>query len=108
MSLDVYLKNGEDEVFSANITHNLNVMALQVSEIFYKALWRPEELGAVFAEDIIKELRKGVSKLACAPSYYKKFNSQNGWGVYDNFVPFVINYIEACEKNPKAKVFVSR
>lgn len=109
MSLDVYLKNASDEeVYSSNITHNLNKMALAVSETFYKTLWRPEELGYVRAEDLLLELRKGVSKLVCAPSYFKKYDSPNGWGLYENFVPFVIEYIEACEKNPKAKVFASR
>lgn len=108
MSLDVYLELNGEEVYSANITHNLNKMANAVSPYFYQVLWRPEDLNMVHAEDLIHELRKGVSKLACAPSHYKQFDSPNGWGLYENFVPFVINYIEACEKFPKATVKVSR
>lgn len=108
MSLDVYLEVNGKEVYSANITHNLNKMATQVSEFFYKALWRPEELNATYAQDIILELRKGVSRLVCAPTHFKQFDSPNGWGLYENFVPFVINYIEACEKYPHAVVKVSR
>lgn len=108
MSLDVYLEVNDEEVYSANITHNLNKMAMAVSEFFYKSLWRPEELNAVYAQDIILELRKGISTLVCAPTHYKKYNAPNGWGLYEHFVPFVVNYIEACEKYPHAKVRVSR
>lgn len=108
MSLDVWLEVDGEEVYSSNITHNLGKMASEVSEFFYKALWRPEELKAEYARDIILELRKGVSKLVCAPTHYKQFNAPNGWGLYEHFVPFVINYIEACEKYPNAKVKVWR
>lgn len=108
MSLDVYLEQDGQEVYSANITHNLNEMAQKVSELFYKTLWRPEEVGFIKASDIIVELRKGASRLVCAPTYFKQFNASNGWGSYDNFVPFIISYIEACEKFPNATVKVSR
>lgn len=104
MSLDVYLEVNGEEVYSSNITHNLGEMASAVSEFFYKALWRPEELNATYAQDIILELRKGICTLACAPTHYKKFDAPNGWGTYEHFVPFVINYIEACEKYPHALV----
>lgn len=108
MSLDVYLEVNGNEVYSSNITHNLNVMAQKVSDVFYKTLWRPEELGFTKASDIIVELRKGASKLVCAPTYFKQFNASNGWGLYEHFVPFVVEYIEACEKYPNAVVKVSR
>ena len=62
MSLDFYLnykKDGNDiEVFSANITHNLNKMA-DKSGIYY-ALWRPNEKGWKKAKDIIPVLEKGL------------------------------------------------
>lgn len=108
MSLDISLKVAEEEVFSSNITHNLSVMATKVSESFYRALWRPEELGLESAEDVLVELRKGVSSLAANPTFYKQFDAPNGWGLYEHFVPFVIQYIEACETFPKAKVSVWR
>lgn len=106
MSLDVYLELNGEEVYSSNITHNLSEMAQKVNEFFYKALWCPEEIDAVHAQDIIYDLRKGISTLVCAPSYYKQFDALNGWGTFEDFVPFVVEYIEACEKYPTAIVRV--
>lgn len=36
------------------------------------------------------------------------FNSDNGWGMYVNFVPFVEKYLNACKQYPDAKVEVWR
>lgn len=108
MSLDVYLEVDDETVYSANITHNLGKMASAVSDFFYKAMWRPEELNAVYAQDIIHDLRSGTSRLVTSPIYYKQFDAPNGWGSYDNLVAFAINYIEACQKYPNAKVKVWR
>lgn len=108
MSLDVYLELDGEEVYWANITHNLGEMARAVNDFFYQAMWRPEELNAVYAQDIIHDLRSGTSRLVTSPVYYKQFDPPNGWGSYDNLVAFAINYIEACQKFPNAKVKVSR
>jgi len=108
MSLDVWLEVNGEEVFAANITHNLGKMASKVSDFFYKAMWRPEELGAKFADDIILDLRSGVARLVTSPNYYKQFNPENGWGEYMNLVEFAIKYIEACQKYPYAALRVSR
>ena len=108
MSLDITLvKNGE-VVYDANITHNLNKMASAVSEFFYKAIWRPEEMDMKYAQDVVYELRKGVAVLACAPSHLKKLNPENGWGDYEGLLLFVVRYIEACEQHPTALIEVSR
>lgn len=62
MSLDVYLRldNG-NEVYDANITHNLNTMAEEAG--IYKHLWRPEELGITKAKDLIEPLAEGLAKM---------------------------------------------
>lgn len=110
MSLDVYLTyendGNETTVYDANITHNLGQMADKAG--IYYALWRPEEKGWKFAKDIIKPLEKGLSKLKSKPEYFEKFNSDNGWGLYENFVPFVEKYLNACNHYPNAKISVSR
>jgi len=110
MSLDFYLQYTEDgndiEVFSENITHNLGEMADKAG--IYYALWRPEEKGWVYAKDIIKVLEKGVWKLERDPVKYKKYNSPNGWGMYEHFVPFAKDVLEACKKYPSAKIYISR
>ncbi len=124
------------EVYSANITHNLNRMAHEAG--IYTALWRPVELdpaaarrineqeeagnyhgpgGAfeiernlppVHARDLIQPLRDGLAKMQGDPERFKAFNPENGWGSYAGFVPWVADYLAACERWPNAVVRVSR
>ncbi len=107
MSLDVMLtKVMPTEVYSSNITHNLNDMAKEAG--IYKHLWRPEEIGITKAAQLIEPLRAGVALLKSDRARFEKHNSPNGWGLYKNFVPFVEEYLAACEANPDADVSVSR
>jgi len=110
MSLDFYLQyhldNNDVEVFWKNITHNLNTMADKAG--IYKALWRPEEIGAKKAKDVIKLLERGLKELKSRPEYFKKFNPPNGWGDYEGFLKFVESCLEACKKYPNAEIYVSR
>ena len=110
MSLDFYLHytvdNNEITVFDSNITHNLGDMAREAG--IYEALWRPEEKGWKVAKDIIGVLKDGLQKLKENPEHYEKFNSPNGWGMYEHFVPFVEEVLDACIKYPNAIIFVSR
>lgn len=125
MSLDVYLTipkepencvclkcfnehkgSSTEEVFSANITHNLGKMAIEAG--IYQACWRPEEIGASKAKDIVPMLEKGLADLKARPEHFQQFNSPNGWGMYDNFVPWVEKYLDACRENLEAEIGVSR
>jgi hypothetical protein len=107
MSLDVWLTLADEaEVYSANITHNLGRMAEEAG--IYTHLWRPEEVDATKAGQLIEPLEKGLALLKSNPIRFKRFNSPNGWGLYDNFVPFVEKYLTACRENPDADVRVSR
>jgi hypothetical protein len=74
----------------------------------YKALWRPEEIGAKYAKDIIEIVEKGLADLKARPKYFEQFNNPNGWGMYEHFVPFVAKYLEALKEYPEAKIEVSR
>jgi hypothetical protein len=107
MSLDVMLTEMQPcEVFSANITHNLNEMAEAAG--IYQALWYPEEIGAKYARDIITALECGLAMMKARPISFKQFDDPNGWGMYDHFVPFVERYLAACKQYPDAKIEVSR
>jgi hypothetical protein len=107
MSLDVYLEmTRPTQVYSANITHNLSEMAKAAG--IYKALWRPEKIGITKANQLIPLLEKGLKKLKRSPAKFKAFNASNDWGVYENFVPFVERYIDACKEYPDADISVSR
>jgi hypothetical protein len=102
MSLDISLTQS---VYSANITHNLGEMAREAD--IYEVLWLAEEMGYC-ARDLISPLSKGLALLLSDPERFKKFNSPNGWGMYEHFVPFIANYLEACIANPDAQISVSR
>jgi len=122
MSLDVYLHSKEkktvmcyhcmheheeqEQLYESNITHNLNEMAREAG--IYKALWRPEEIGAKYAKDISEIVEEGLIALKAQPDHFKQFDSPNGWGTYKHFVPFVEEYLSALKKYPDAEISVSR
>jgi hypothetical protein len=125
MSLDVYLTGPEREVeeecyacgtkhkkmeqpyfYEANITHNLGKMAAAAG--IYEHLWSPEEIGISKASQLIEPLTKGLELLKTKPEYFEQFNASNGWGLYKHFVPFVVDYLNACIAYPDADVSVSR
>lgn len=107
MSLDVWLKDGSGaEVFDANITHNLANMADAAG--IYECLWRPEECGIERASQLIPVLEIGLAELVCNKAKYEKFNSLNGYGMWEHFVPWCAKYLQACRDFPSAKIGVSR
>jgi len=124
MSLDVYLIGEEKRVectcecghkhskieretlYDSNITHNLNKMAGEAG--IYEACWRPEEIGATKAKDIIGKLALAVDLMKKEPERFKKFDSPNGCGTYEHFLHWVESYLKACEENPDATIEVSR
>lgn len=104
MSLDFSLSEvKETEVFSANITHNLGNMASAAG--VYEALWMPEKHGFKIAKDIIPALEKGIAKMKKYPAKFKSYDAPNGWGTYDNFLPWLEKVLEACRNNPNAKIY---
>ena len=103
---EIMVEEKEEGVYGANITHNLNRMAMACG--IYEVLWRPEEINITEASQLIEPLSEGLRKLKGNPDYYKTFDSPNGWGLYIHFVPFVENYLNACIEYPEAKISVSR
>jgi hypothetical protein len=109
MSLDIYLyknKDCEQPIYDANITHNLGRMAKEAG--FYQALWRPEEIGIEKAKDLIPYIRNGINKMIEDPDYYKQFDSPNGWGLYDNFLPWLIKLFHELKRYPESYIYSSR
>ena len=106
MSLDVSLYDDNVEIYSRNITHNLNKMA-QAAGI-YQHLWRPEELAITYARDLIIPLQEGLSLLVRERARFEAYNSANGWGLYEHFIPFVADYLAACARHPDARIEISR
>jgi hypothetical protein len=96
----------DNEVFHANITHNLNKMATEAG--IYEYLWRPDEIGITKAKELIEPLRQGLHELKMNPDKYKAFNPENGWGSYEGLVRFVSNYLDACYEYPDATIEANR
>lgn len=96
----------DSQVYSANITHNLNRMADEAG--IYHHLWRPDEIGVTKAAELIEPLKVGLELLKSDPDRFKAFNPSNGWGDYEGLVSFVERYLAACKEYPEAEVSVSR
>lgn len=94
------------DLFSANITHNLTHMAEAAG--VYDHIWRPEETGVRRADQLIAPLRGGLERLRAEPDRFKAMDAANGWGRYVDFLPWLEEYIAACERFPEALVRVSR
>ena len=100
------LQEKEELLFEANITHNLGEMADTAG--IYKACWRPVEIGATKAKDILPLLEKGYSDLKARPYYFKQYDSSNGWCLYEHFLPWVEEYMNACKEYPESTIWVGR
>lgn len=106
MSLDIYLEEMKlSEVYSANITHNLNTMADAAG--IYKHLWHPEDVGVKTASDLIEPLEKAIQEMRDNPEKFKRFDARNGWGTYDDFVPWLERLLCECKIHPNASITVS-
>ena len=106
MSLDFYLNQNGEKIYSRNITHNLGTMAKEAG--IYKCLWRPEESGITKASQCIEPLKAGLILLVTDPARFKQYNPPNGWGLYEHFVRFVTVVLQACRTYPDADVEVCR
>lgn len=93
-------------LYSANITHNLGAMAEAAG--CYTAVWRPEEAGFELAREITPFLRAAISSMEEYPAAFRLHDAANGWGTYDDFLPWLKEYLAACERYPLARVSVSR
>lgn len=119
MSLDVMLyrkklvsfdegktfQSEKELVFEANITHNLRRMADEAG--IGEEIWEPFSFCYQRAGNIADYLECGLNQLLARPEYFKTFNPSNGWGTYENLVTFVQAYLEACNKYPRAEIFIS-
>lgn len=106
MSLDVTLTKDGAEVYSASITHNLNVMAMELG--VYPHLWRPDENLITKADQLIDPLTFAIKTMVANRERLQQFNPANGWGSYDGLLRFIQEYRDYCERFPDADVSVCR
>jgi len=93
------------EIYWANITHNLNKMAQEVG--IYQHCWHPDEIGITKAAQLIEPLTTAIALMKSDPERFKHFDASNGWGLYENFVPWLERYLAACQEHPGADVEAS-
>lgn len=109
----------EEEVdeWWANITHNMNKMALAIPVLtdtgkevtLYDYVWRPEEQEEKVDTTVMyRVLVEGIGYMVTHRKELLKLNPENGWGNYDTFLKWLVNYKEACEGHPGCEVFTSR
>ena len=113
-----------DNVLHINITHNLGMMASKVDlqwndaltghyfdTNLYVILWRPEEVfvdTVITLDMLVRPLEIGLKYLLSHESELSKYNPENNWGHYENFVEILPQYIRACYKWPDAVVTIDR
>lgn len=104
----------ETDCWSANITHNLGEMAAHVPVFFnnvtnlYQACWRPEEMPITNTDDMLRCLTQGLMYMIANRKELLKYEAPNGWGTYNGFMKFILNYKQACEDNPDCLISASR
>lgn len=106
----------EEDSWWANITHNLGEMASNIPVTFrdkattlYYACWRPEEIGAKIVADVLPMLIQGIHYMIDHRKELMQYESPNGWGTYNGFMKFLLNYKQACEDNdPECEIKANR
>ena len=105
MSLDITIstKCCGAQLHWQNITHNLRTMAEQAG--IGNALWSPGE--GMTASELGKILEPAMVVMYEYPDRFKAFDAANGWGTYDDFMPWLEKLLTACNEHPNAVVTAS-
>ena len=102
MSLDISLVKKE-YVVDMNITHNLVPMWKKAG--IYDALYNSDDLEA---KEVLPILIGGLADMVAKPKEYEKLNSPNGWGSYENAVPWLVRLINEFKDYPCAIIEISK
>lgn len=106
MDIDIF-ETVEVSVHSQNITHNLGKMAQEAG--IYRHLWHVDTLYInPRARVLITPLKNAIKDMESRPDHYSRFNAKNGWGTYEQFLPWLKKLLAACEEKPSGKIEVSR
>ena len=101
MSLDFTLKINNEEIFDANMTHNVTPMWHKAG--CYEALYMSDGQRASDIRDIIVD---AVVDMMKHKAEYQKLDSPNGWGIYEHAFKFLISVAVACCDFPEATIRV--
>lgn len=92
-----------DEIHNQNYTHN--VIPMWKLANVYDALYMSD---GKMVDEIIEDLRYGINHMINNPKQYEKLNPTNDWGDYKTALSWLIEFYNACLKNPKAKIGISK
>ena len=106
MSLDISLAGPEVvlvEKFSANMTHNVTPMWKLAG--IYDALYvsRGKKAG-----EVLVVLKAGLKDMRARPFQYRSLDAKNGWGTYDDALPWLVELVAEFTKYPDATIGVSK
>jgi hypothetical protein len=95
-----------EDGFEANITHNLHNMANAAGiGMLWSLKWM--EVSGRIAADLIEPLAEAIRSMKANPSTYKKHDSSNGCGTYEQFLPWLEELHAKCVEMPDAKLSIS-
>lgn len=104
MSLDICLKVVKEvKVFDANFTHNVTSMWRKAG--VYDALYNSEGMTAF---EVLPYLRGGLDDMRAKPDEYAALDAPNGWGTYNNALPWLERLVAAFEEMPNGIIGVSK
>ncbi len=95
MSLDIHC--GE---FDTNITHNLRPM--------FSRAFGVENYEDVLAfkkgGEVLHLIDAAIMNMIISPDEYQEFNASNGWGTYEQALPWLIKLRQGIANNPGAEI----
>lgn len=101
MSIDIHCGD-----MSLNITYNLGPM---FNEAFgAKGSDWYDLLEGKKGEDIIPLIDKAIDNMVLNPYHYKKFDASNGWGTYEQALPWLIQLRQEIYDNKECIITSSR
>ncbi len=109
----------DEEEWWTNITHNLGTMAdhIPIKDVIakianvtlYDVCWHPEYVWEHPTTDLLLPcLIEGISYMVAHRKELLQYESENGWGTYNGFMKFLLNYKQACEDNQNCLIEASR
>lgn len=103
--IDVTVDHGDGyttTVYDGEITFNVRTMLVEAG--LPDSLRSLDSLTAAEAQDQVYEAWK---ELRTRPSHYRPLQASNGWGTYDQLVPWIKELYIALRTHPRGVVHVS-
>jgi len=121
MSLDISLYNTKkitcdcgrvheletEIVYDSNITGNLGTMADKAG--IYDAIWNGNIEDKIIknAGELGEILTPAIRRMDLSPDYYRQWSATNGWGTYEQFIPWLEQLRDKCLEFPEARIETS-